>query len=133
MKDITIEEAVKILKDIPFYEQVENHDVDGPRRILRTNNRLKQARDIVLKELNGKNGTINALKIALKERTDERDKKDEIIDKKDKIIDAMLEEITDCEFEMQCSECTYECEKDYDQLYECNKQYFERKVENGGR
>lgn len=89
MKDITTEEAVKILKDIPFYEQVENHDVEGPRYILKTNNRLKQARDIVLKELNSKKGTINALKIALKERTDERDKKDEIINKKDKIINAM--------------------------------------------
>jgi len=89
MKDITTEEAVKILKDIPFYEQVENYDVEGPRYILKTNNRLEQARDIVLKELNSKKGTINALKIALKERTDERDKKDEIINKKDKIINAM--------------------------------------------
>lgn len=102
MKDITTEEAVKILKDIPFYEQVENYSVEGPRYILKTNNRLKQARDIVLNEL----------------------------EKKNKIIDAMVKEMTDCEFEMQCSECVYECEKDYDQLYECNKQYFEQKVKD---
>ncbi|MCR5145945.1 MAG: hypothetical protein K6B70_01145 [Clostridia bacterium] len=35
----------------------------------------------VLKELNRKNGTINALQCALKERTDERDKKDDEISK----------------------------------------------------
>ena len=50
------------------------------------------------------------------------------IEKKDKIIDLMLEEFTDCEFELKCSECCYECEKDYDQLYMCNKEYFERKI-----
>ena len=44
---------------------------------------------------------------------------------KDKMIELMLEELTDCEFEMKCSECCCECEKNYDQLYECNKQYFE--------
>lgn len=51
------------------------------------------------------------------------------LEKQDKVIDLMLEEITDCEFEMKCSECTYECEKDYDQLYQCNKEYFYKKVE----
>ncbi len=51
------------------------------------------------------------------------------IEKKDKIIDEMLQEFTDCEFEFKCSSCCIECEKDYDQLYECNKQYFEKKVE----
>ena len=50
------------------------------------------------------------------------------IEKKDKIIDLMLEEFTDCEFELKCSECCYECERDYDQLYMCNKEYFERKI-----
>lgn len=51
-------------------------------------------------------------------------------EKKDKIIDEMLQEFTNCEFELKCSGCCCECEKDYDQLYVCNKQYFENKVEN---
>lgn len=51
---------------------------------------------------------------------------------KDKMIELMLEELTDCEFEMKCSECCCECEKDYDQLYECNKQYFENKAKESG-
>lgn len=41
----------------------------------------------------------------------------------------MLQEFTDCEFELKCSNCNYECERDYDQLYKCNKQYLENKVE----
>lgn len=51
------------------------------------------------------------------------------LEKKDKIIDLMLQEFTDCEFELKCSNCNIECERDYDQLYECNKQYFEKQVE----
>lgn len=42
------EEAIEILRDIPFFEQVENHDVNGPKWILKTNKRLAQARDMVL-------------------------------------------------------------------------------------
>ena len=51
----------------------------------------------------------------------------DIVKQKDKMIELMLEELTDCEFEMKCSECTYECEKDYDSLYQCNKEYFEER------
>ena len=40
----------------------------------------------------------------------------------------MLEEMTDCEFEMKCGNCNCECERDYDQLYTCNKEYFENKA-----
>lgn len=52
----------------------------------------------------------------------------EEIKKLNKMIDEMLQEFTDCEFELKCSECCIECERDYDQLYICNKQYFENKV-----
>lgn len=55
--------------------------------------------------------------------------KDKELEKKNKIIDEMLQEFTDCEFELKCSDCNCECEKDYDQLYTCNKQYFEKKAE----
>jgi hypothetical protein len=51
----------------------------------------------------------------------------DIIEEKDKMIDLMLEELTACEIEMKCSECTHECEKDYDSLYQCNKEYFEER------
>lgn len=50
------------------------------------------------------------------------------LEKKDKMIELMLEEMTDCEFEMNCSNCNCECERDYDQLYSCNREYFEKKA-----
>lgn len=49
--------------------------------------------------------------------------------KQEKMIELMLEEMTDCEFEMNCSNCNCECERDYDQLYSCNREYFEKKAE----
>ncbi len=49
--------------------------------------------------------------------------------KKDKQIDLMADELTCEEFELCCSECTHECEKDYDQLSTCIKQYFEKQAE----
>jgi hypothetical protein len=52
------------------------------------------------------------------------------IEKKDKIIDLMTDELTCDEFDICCYECTHECEKDYDQLNTCIKQYFESKVEH---
>ena len=45
------------------------------------------------KQINSKNGTINALQCALKERTEERDRKDDIVTKQNKIIDLMAEYI----------------------------------------
>ena len=51
----------------------------------------------------------------------------DIIEERDKMIDLMLEELTACEIEMKCSECTHECEKDCDSLYQCNKEYFEER------
>lgn len=48
--------------------------------------------------------------------------------KQNKIIDEMLTVFVDNEEEFKCSECCYECERDRDTLYQCNKQYFEEKV-----
>lgn len=116
MKDITTEEAIKILEEFSTFDYVklENGDV---------------AIEKVLKELNSKKGTINALQEALKERTDERDKKDETINKKDKIINAMASYIS--EFDNDETICKgIDC---YDQIYGCRtciKQYFERKVKD---
>ena len=45
------------------------------------------------RQRNSKNGTINALQSALKERTEERDRKDDIIAKQNKIIDLMTEQL----------------------------------------
>ena len=51
------------------------------------------------------------------------------IDKKEHIIDLMAKVLTDCEFDNKCQECTFECERDYDQLFQCNKEYFTKKAE----
>lgn len=90
-------------------------------------------------QINSKNGTINALQCALKERTEERDRKDDIVTKQNKTIDLMAEHICnsaiiddtvcaircDCETDIE-EDCTYE------KMLICTKQYFERKVTNGG-
>lgn len=112
MKDITTKEAVKILKDIPFYEQVENHDVEGQRYIFKTNNRLKQARDIVLDELEKyKQESIDTSKI---------------IRKLNLMINAMAEVIEEC----RQNDCIESEDIDLSQIAGAKaiKQYFERKV-----
>lgn len=87
-------------------------------------------------QINSKNGTINALQYALKERTEERDRKDDIVTKQNKTIDLMAEHICnsaiiddtvcaircDCETDIE-EDCTHE------KMINCTKQYFERKVE----
>ena len=95
------------------------------------------------KQINSKNGTINALHAALKERTEERDRKDDIITKQSKIINliydflykfgskfsgSFMKALSEDGFDIKkCENCKYEtCD-----CKECIKQYFERKVENG--
>ena len=95
------------------------------------------------KQINSKNGTINALHAALKERTEERDRKDDIITKQSKIINliydflykfgskfsgSFMKALSEDGFDIKkCENCEYEtCD-----CKECIKQYFERKVENG--
>lgn len=91
------------------------------------------------KEINRKSSTIKALQCALHERTEERDRKDNIITRQNKQIDLMAEHIVssaivddtvcaikcDCETDIE-EDCTHE------KMLICTKQYFERKVENGG-
>lgn len=88
------------------------------------------------KEINRKSSTIKALQCALHERTEERDRKDNIITRQNKQIDLMAEHIVssaivddtvcaikcDCETDIE-EDCTHE------KMLICTKQYFERKVE----
>ena len=95
------------------------------------------------KIINSKNGTINALHAALKERTEERDRKDDIITKQSKIINliydflykfgskfsgSFMKALSEDGFDIKkCENCEYEtCD-----CKDCIKQYYERKVENG--
>ena len=95
------------------------------------------------KIINSKNGTINALHAALKERTEERDRKDDIITKQSKIINliydflykfgskfsgSFMKALSEDGFDIKkCENCEYEtCD-----CKDCIKQYHERKVENG--
>lgn len=76
------------------------------------------------KQINSKNGTINALQCALKERTEERDRKDDIITKQNKIIDLMAEQLAGLTI--------WNNEKEEPLILtdkEEVKQYFERKCE----
>lgn len=53
------------------------------------------------KEINRKSSTINALQCALHERTEERDRKDNIITKQKKQIDLMAELLLEYGFESE--------------------------------
>ena len=95
---------------------------------------FKDALEIVLsmleekdKKINSNNGTINALQCALKERTEERDRKDDIISNQNKIIDLMAEQLAGLTI--------WNNEKEEPLILgdkEEIKQYFERKATNNG-
>lgn len=78
------------------------------------------------RQINSKNGTINALQCALKERIEERDRKDDIVTKQNKIIDLMAERI-----EWLCKNFGILLDEEHDENFtqEDIKQYFERKSE----
>ncbi len=48
---------------------------------------------------------------------------------KDKMIDELIDELTCDEWDNCCSNCTHECEKDYDQLSCCIKEHFRKEAE----
>lgn len=91
------------------------------------------------KEINRKSSTIKALQCALHERTEERDRKDNIITRQNKQIDLMAEHIVssaivddtvcaikcDCETDIE-EDCTHE------KMLICTKQYFEKLVKEKG-
>ena len=94
------------------------------------------------RQINSKNGTINALQCALKERTEERDRKDNVVTKQNKIIDLMADLIYEISkvypgtvfhaliyngFDL--SKCDGRCQEKFETCKECIKQHFERKSE----
>ena len=96
------------------------------------------------KQINSKNGAINALQCALKERTEERDRKDNIVTKQNKIIDLTINFIYEiwCKYPGSIShelrlngfnddECGT-CENTNRNCIECLKQYFEKLAKEKG-
>lgn len=100
---------------------------------------LSQAIETVLnmlkekdKKINRKSSTIKALQCALYERTEERDRKNNIIAKQNKMIDLMAEYITTLDIEEDiCSKIKNEhCDKmNFGECEDCIKQYFKSKAE----
>ena len=101
------EEAIKILRDIPFFEQVENYDVNGPKYILKTNKRLSKARDMVL-DLYQKEKEKN------KELEKENERLKYLLTESGKIID----------------EYTNELENDTKKIIEYREKYLEKRIKN---
>lgn len=92
MKDITIEEAVDQVKEriVVVKRHIKNYEESKCETSIYNELRKEaMAFEKVLNELENKDGTKYALLDALKERTDERDRKDKKIREKDKIINAM--------------------------------------------
>lgn len=134
------EEAIEYLRKL--HPKIYWIKPNGP--LLEEDKLLKKAIETVLnmlkekdKEINRKSSTIKALQCALHERTEERDRKDNIITRQNKQIDLMAEHIVssaivddtvcaikcDCETDIE-EDCTHE------KMLICTKQYFERKVED---
>ena len=80
------------------------------------------------RQINSKNGTINALQCALKERTEERDRKDDIVTNQNKILDLMTETIRKLAIALANYKGSYDKETiNLTSNTEEIKQYFERK------
>lgn len=130
------EDSIEILKntDISTIELAEITDLHTYSIAVRNVLSMIKEKD---RQINSKSGTINALQCALKERTEERDRKDDIITKLNKQIDSMadymLSGLDDTTFNNICKQghCVHvlkdnrptKCRKCKD----CIKQYFERK------
>lgn len=131
------EEAIKNLKGMLKYKrQVYNMDTmrteivpalyDIDRNAIETVLSMLKEKD---KEINSKNGTINALQCALKERTEERDRKDDIIAKQNRQIDLMAETIRKLAISLASYKGSYNKETiNFTGNIKDIKQYFERKV-----
>ena len=124
MKDITTEEAVEIVKKMhsSVYLLGKQHDALG--KVLNELDTLQ----------NGFNTAVEHQTELIRENTNFRyqlfnNKKE--LEKKDKIIDAMAEVIEEC----RQNDCLESEDIDLSQIAGAKaiKQYFERKVENGGR
>ena len=130
-------EAKRILIELSTFDYVKLENGD---EAIETVLNLLEKKD---KQINSKNEIINALHDALNERTEERDKKDDIITKQSKIINliydflykfgskfsgSFMKALSEDGFDIKkCENCEYEtCD-----CKDCIKQYFERKVENG--
>ena len=114
-----------------------NNDFKNQIRAMQTVLNMLKEKD---KQINSKNGAINALQCALKERTEERDRKDNIMARQRKQIDLIINFIYEiwCKYPGSIShklrlngfnddECGT-CENTNRNCIECLKQYFENKV-----
>ena len=99
---------------------------------------IKELQDMLKekdRQINSKNGTINALQSALKERTEERDRKDNIIARQRKQIDLMAKAMDKIQDPQACKYCDNKINLNYGYCLDAGKckegikQYFERKSE----
>lgn len=131
------EDSIEILKntDISTIELAEITDLHTYSIAVRNVLSMIKEKD---RQINSKSGTINALQYALKERTEERDRKDNIVTKQNKIIDLTVEFIKNNMSEKRIikeicikGKCNNE-ECHEDNLKECIKQYFEKLAKEKG-
>lgn len=129
-KKMNIEEAIERMHDLihtcnagiekyGIYDDLFQKDKEAVETVL---NMLKE-KD---REINRKSSNINALQCALHERTEERDRKDNIITKQKKQIDLMAEYINEIDVSEEICEGKTMCDEN---CKECIKQYFESKAE----
>lgn len=137
------EDSIEILKntDISTIELAEITDLHTYSIAVRNVLSMIKEKD---RQINSKSGTINALQYALKERTEERDRKDNIVTKQNKIIDLIINFIYEiwCKYPGSIShelrlngfnddECGT-CENTNRNCLECLKQYFKKIAKEKG-
>ena len=80
------QEAIEMLEDIKNSTWTTKYIMSSDSAKAETVLNMLKEKDI---QINSRNGAINALQCALKERTEERDRKDNIITRQNKQIDLM--------------------------------------------
>ena len=135
------EEAIEMLEDIKNNSWTTKYIMSSDSAKAETVLNMLKEKD---KQINSKNGAINALQCALKERTEERDRKDNIVTKQNKIIDLTINFLYEiwCKYPGSISyelrlngfnddECDT-CENTNRNCIECLKQYFKKLAKEKG-
>lgn len=86
----------------------------------------------VIQEIKSEKGTIRALKVALEERTNERDAKSDIIAKQNKVIYEMASYLSGLDIDEDiCSKLNKKCDQmAYGECEDCIIKYFEKRCNN---
>ena len=124
-------EIEKHIKNLEKYCEVDNlFEKDGDFKEF-CDNHIADIK-AVIQEIKSEEGTIRALKVALEERTNERDAKSDIIAKQNKVIYEMASYLSGLDIDEDiCSKLNKKCDQmAYGECEDCIIKYFEERCKN---